>query len=154
MPISWRKCDKMVVMQIPSRFFFWSTRPECYQIRVTTIGQDRDVQLPKSSPSRDRKCVKMADLVNFCGNRMNSFKTLLLQTHQPEYYQICVATLGHSHNVKLWRPCWSLDQKCVKMVDLVNFLENRINSIPSKIFLSRPASQNSTKFGLQHSARA
>ena len=32
----------------------------------------------------DRKCVKMADFVNFGKNCVNSFKNLLLQTHQSE----------------------------------------------------------------------
>ena len=76
----------------------------------------------------DRKCVKMADFINFWENRINSFKNLLLQTHQSKCYQILVATLGQDRDVKVWRSCRSRDRKCNKMADFVNFWENRINS--------------------------
>ena len=48
----------------------------------------------QSCRSRDQKCVKMADFVNFGENRINSFKNLFLQTHQAECYHIWVTTLG------------------------------------------------------------
>ena len=62
------------------------------------------------------------------GGRANSFKNLLLQTHLSECYQIWVTSLGHGHDVKLRRSCRSYDRKCVKMADLVKFLENHVNS--------------------------
>ena len=113
---------------------------ECYLIWVTTLGQGRDVELLKSCRSHDQKCVKMANLVNFGENRINSFNNLLFQTHQSECYQMWVTTLGQDRDVKLRRPCRSRDRKCVKMTAFVNFWEkNRRNSFPpskSSIFSS------------------
>ena len=62
------------------------------------------------------------------GSRANSFQNLRLQTHQSECYQIWVATLAQGRDVKLWRPCWSHDHKCLKMADLVDVWENHVNS--------------------------
>ena len=79
---------------------FQKHQSECYLIWVTTLGQGRDIKL-RSCRSHDRNCVKMADFVNFWENRINSFKNLLLQTHQSECYQIWVTTLGQVRDVKL-----------------------------------------------------
>ena len=89
--------------------------------------------LQSSFRSRDFKYVQMADLVTFFKN--------LLQIHQSECPQIWVTTLGQSCDVKLQRSCRSRDRKCFKMA---------FAQIPSKIFFSRPTSQNATKFGFQH----
>ena len=61
-------------------------------------------KLQRSCQSHDRKCVRMADFVNFWENRINSFKNLPLQTHQSECYQIWVKTLGQDP-VFLWFCC-------------------------------------------------
>ena len=95
----------------------------------------------KSCDSHDRKCVKMADLVNFWENRINSFRNLLLQTHQSECYQIWVPTLGQGHDVKSRRSCWSRSRKCVKMADsiclvkLCKFLQKLSSPGPPVIML-------------------
>ena len=78
---------------------------ECYPIWVPTLGQGRDVKLQKPCRSHDQKCVKMADFVNFGGNRVNSFKNLLLQIYQLKCYQILVPILGQGRDVKLQRSC-------------------------------------------------
>ena len=77
---------------------------ECYQIWVTTFGQGPDVKLLRSCWSHDQKCVKMADFVNFWESHVNSFKNLSLQTHQSEFYQIRVTTLGQGSEKRqvLW----------------------------------------------------
>jgi len=66
----------------------------------------------------------MADLIHFWENRVNSFKNILLQTHQSdECDQIWVTRLGRGPDVKLQRPCWSPDRKCVKMA-VTNSFQN------------------------------
>ena len=41
--------------------------------------------------------MKMVDLVNVWENHIHSFKNLPLQTHQSEWYQIWVTTIGQGH---------------------------------------------------------
>ena len=114
-----QKCVKMAVAQIPSKTSF--SRPTCQNAKKFGMQHYGRVGiliiLWKSCRSCDKKCVKMADLVNFWENCINSFHNLLLQTHLSECYQIWVTSLGQGHDVKLRRSCRSHDGKCVKMVD-------------------------------------
>ena len=84
--------------------------------------------------------VKMTDLVNFCENRVNSFKNLLLHTHQSQCYQIWVTTLSQDWDVKLRRSCRSCYQKCFKMANFVNFWDNHVNSFKN-LFLQTHQSE-------------
>ena len=114
---------------------------DCFQIWVTTLGQGRNVKLRRSCPWCDRKCVKMADLVNFWKNCVNSFKNLLLKTQQSECYQIGVTALGQGPDVKLQRPYRSHDQKCVKMAVtqiLQNSPETPVRMLPNLACNIRP----------------
>jgi len=83
------------------------------------LGQGRDVKLPRSYRSCDRKCQN--------GGRVNSFQNLLFQTHQLECYKILVTTLGQGGDVKLRKSRRSCDRKCAEMAIWVNFGENRQN---------------------------
>ena len=83
------------------------------------LGQGRDVKLPRSYRSCDRKCQN--------GGRVNSFQNLLFQTHQLECYKILVTTLGQGRDVKFRKSHRSCERKCAEMTIWVNFGENRKN---------------------------